>query len=115
MATIDNTVNLVDVGDQSGKSSASARKTALINFDMFMEYIFTKDSCNYPHKSLSMSMPPEFFTKDVIGKFADYLVKVKKNWQMRYSVSLYFSNQDSSGIILRGHHSTVSCRRFLLF
>ena len=50
----------------------------MINFDMFMEYIFTKDSCNYPHKSLSMSMPPEFFTKDVIGKFADYLVKVKK-------------------------------------
>ena len=55
MATIDNTVNLVDVGDQSGKSSASARKTALINFDMFLEYIFTKDRSNYPHKSLSMS------------------------------------------------------------
>ena len=75
---MDNTVNLVDVGDLSGKSSASARKTALINFNMFLEYIFTKDSCNYPHKSFSMSIPPGFFTKDVIGKFADYLVKVKK-------------------------------------
>ena len=78
MATIDNTVNLDDVGDLSGKSGASARKTALINFNMFLEYIFIKDSCNYPHKSFSMSIPPEFCTKDVIGKFADYLVKVKK-------------------------------------
>ena len=78
MATIDNTVNLVNVGDQSGKSSASARNTALINFDMYLEYIFTKVSCNYPHKSFSMPIPPDFFTKDVIGKFADYLVKVKK-------------------------------------
>ena len=78
MAAIDNTVNFVDVGDQSGKSSASPRKTALINFDMFMEYIFTEDSSDYPHKSFSMSIPPEFFTKVVIGKFADYLVKVKK-------------------------------------
>ena len=43
MATIDNTVNLVDVGDLSGKSGASARKTALINFNMFLEYIFIKD------------------------------------------------------------------------
>ena len=31
---MDNTVNLVDVGDLSGKSSASARKTALINFKL---------------------------------------------------------------------------------
>ena len=43
-----------------------------------LEYIFNKDRSNYPHKSFSMSIPPDFFTKDVIGKFADYLVKVKK-------------------------------------
>ena len=110
MATIDNTVNLDDVGDLSGKSSASARKTALINFNMFLEYIFIKDGCNYPHKSFSMSVPPEFFIKDVIGRFADYLV-----WQMRYSVRISLSNQDTSGIILRGHHSTIPCRRYLLY
>ena len=77
MATVDNTVDLVDVGDQSGRSRTSARKTALIHFGKFLEFLFTKDSCLHPHKSLSVSIPPEFFTKDVIGKFADYLMKVR--------------------------------------
>ena len=77
MATVDNTVDLVDVGDQSGRSGTSARKTALIHFDKFLEFLFTKESCLHLHKSLSVSIPPEFFSKDVIGKFADCLMKVR--------------------------------------
>ena len=67
MATVDNKVDLVDVGDLSQRANTSARKTALMHFNKFLDYISTKDSCAERFVRVNTVV----FRKDVLQKLIE--------------------------------------------
>ena len=67
MATVDNIVDLANVGDLSQRANTSARKTALMHFDKFLEYIFTKDSCAERFVRVNTAV----FRRDVLQKLIE--------------------------------------------
>jgi hypothetical protein len=70
---------LVNIANTVSASLARSTKTAIKHLDKYLDYLHQIDSNANPYTSYSKeSIPLEYFTKDLIGKFADYLMKIKK-------------------------------------
>ena len=70
--------DLVDVGDETFESQMRLTRTAKTHLNSFMAFMNRKDSSMYVHVAYSSTVPAEFFSKEYIGKFADYMMKTKK-------------------------------------
>ena len=70
--------DLVDVGDETSESQMRLTRTAKAHLNSFMAFMNRKDSSMYVHVAYTSTIPAEFFSKEYIGKFADYMMKTKK-------------------------------------
>jgi hypothetical protein len=70
---------LVNIANTVSASLAKSTKTAIKHLDKYLVYLHKIDSNAHPYTSYSHELIPiEYFTKDLIGKFADYLMKIVK-------------------------------------
>ena len=70
--------DLVDVGDETSESKMRLTRTARAYLNCFMAFTNWKDLSMYVHVAYASTIPAEFFSKEYIGKSADYMMKTKK-------------------------------------
>jgi hypothetical protein len=70
---------LENIANNVSASLAKSTKTAIKHLDKYLVYLNQIDSNANPYTSYSHEIIPiQYFTKDLIGKFADYLMKIVK-------------------------------------
>ena len=70
---------LVNIANNVSASLLKSINTALKHLNNYLSFLNKKNSDVKPYISYSSQLIPiEYFTKDFIGKFADYMMKVEK-------------------------------------